>query len=410
MPVVDVISDTRIPVKLWTPLTEKDSVVPLVEESAVRQLRNVANHPASHHHVAVMPDVHTGNGATIGTVMATKDAIIPSAVGVDIGCGMMAVKTPLDPDRVIANVDNILHSIRRSIPTGFHENRDVTPQVGKWQGWFDVHSARVFGDGSKGLDLHEKAMRQIGTLGGGNHFIEICLDKEHRNVWVMLHSGSRHIGLQIANRYIAIAKEFMRRFYIELPDPYLAFIPKDDPAFGQYWEDLQWAQWYAATNREEMMRKVLKDLAFAVNHGKEFDRQFEVNCHHNYASIEYHYGSNIYITRKGAIRARVGDYGIIPGSMGAKSFIVKGKGEPESFDSCSHGAGRKMSRSKAKKEFSVEDLKKQTEGIACSKEADIIDEIPAAYKSIDDVMSYQEDLVETIAELKQIMCLKGGKE
>lgn len=398
MPILGEINDAKAPVKLWIPLDE-------VEEGAIKQIRNVAN-LSFVERVVILPDVHQGFGATIGTVMALKGAIPIEAVGVDIGCGVMAVKTPLDPDKVEAKKDAILHSIGRSIPTSYHENATITPEVSRWSGWYD--NVHILSDVTS-INLRDKAMHQMGTLGSGNHFIEVCLDTEHRNVWVMLHSGSRHIGLQIAKKYTDIAKETMKTNSIELPDIHLAYISEGEPDYEKYWNDLRWAQRYALANRVEMMRKVLKDLSYAVNEGKDFERMFEVNCHHNYADVEEHFGREVIVVRKGAIRVRADEYGIVPGSMGAKSFIVKGKGNPDSLCSSAHGAGRKMSRKKAKQTFSVEDLKKQTEGVACSKDADIIDEIPGAYKSIEDVMRYQEDLVEPIVELRQVVCLKGGK-
>ena len=404
MPITDVIGDTRIPVKLWTPLSG-------VEFGAVQQLHNVANLPCSWKHIAVMPDVHFGYGATVGTVMVTEDAIVPSAVGVDIGCGLMAVKTPLDPDAVFAKRGEILHSIGRSVPTGFHENRDVSDEVSVWKcedgipGWAAIHDLSC--PDTHELKLLTKAQLQMGSLGGGNHFIEVCLDEE-RKVWVMLHSGSRHIGLRIANYHMKVARQLMDRYYIKLTDPYLAYIPRGEDEFDDYMKDLFWAQQYASANRVEMMRKVLKDLAYAVNEGKEFERLFEVNCHHNYADWEHHFGRDVIVVRKGATRAREGDYGIIPGSMGAKSYIVRGKGNPESFCSSSHGAGRRMGRKEAKRQFTVEDLKRMTEGVECRKDKDVIDEIPAAYKDVDIVIAQQGDLVEPIAKLKQIICVKGG--
>lgn len=400
MPPLEVMGDARIPIKLWIPSAD-------VEPDAIKQLRNVANLPISHKHVAVMPDCHVGYGATVGTVMVTKDAICPSAVGVDIACGMSAVQTDLDPDKVIAHLEEIVHSIRRSIPVSFHENRELTKEVGDWME-DDINCGKIMTfNHHKGL--YEKACHQLGSLGGGNHFIELCLG-EDRRVWVMLHSGSRHAGLRIANHHIKIAKELMQRYHIGLPDPYLAYLPQGEAEFDEYWRDLQWAQSYAKANRVEMMRRIMKDLSYAVNDKKWIESSFSVDCHHNYASREHHFDQNVIVVRKGAIRAGESDFGIIPGSMGSKSYIVKGKGDPQSFMSCSHGAGRKMSRKRAKQEFTVEDLKAQTEGILCSKDASVLDEIPAAYKSLDEVMKNQEDLVTPIHTLRQLACIKGGKD
>jgi len=339
--------------------------------------------------------------------MVTKDAICPSAVGVDIGCGMMAVQTDLDPDKVTAKLDEIVHSIRRSIPVGFNANRDLTQEVKDWVVRDDARGSQ--GLVSQGQGLREKAHHQLGSLGGGNHFIEVCLD-EDRRVWVMLHSGSRHVGLKIANFHIGVAKALMERYHIGLPDPYLAYLPQGEAAFDEYWADLQWAQEYAMANRVEMMRRIMKDLSYAVNDKKWVGQSPAVNCHHNYAAREHHFGENAIVVRKGAIRAGESDFGIVPGSMGAKSYIIKGKGEPQSFMSSAHGAGRKMSRKRAKQEFTVEDVKAQTEGIVCAKDASVLDEIPGAYKPIDEVMKNQGDLVDPIHTLRQIACIKGGKE
>lgn len=400
MPPIEVISDARIPIKLWIPTAD-------VEVDAIKQLRNVANLPISHRHVAVMPDVHVGFGATVGTVMVTKDAIVPGAVGVDLGCGMMAVQTDLDPDKVVAHLDEIVHSIRRSIPVGFHENRDLTQEVKDWAA--RDSGCEFVGNYQWNKKLQEKAIHQLGSLGSGNHFIEVCLD-EVRRVWVMLHSGSRHVGLKIANHHIALARTLMMRYHIAMLDPYLAYLPQGEPVFDAYWNDLEWAQKYALANRDEMMRRILKDLAHAVNDKKAVVTSMAVNCHHNYAAREHHFGENVIVVRKGAIRAGEGEYGIVPGSMGAQSYIVRGKGDPQSFMSCAHGAGRKMSRKRAKQEFTVEDLKAQTEGILCSKDASVLDEIPGAYKLIKEVMNNQRDLVEPVAVLRQVACIKGGKD
>jgi tRNA-splicing ligase RtcB len=413
MPIKSVISKSRVPVKMWVDVTE-------VESSAIDQLTNTASLPFVFKHVAVMPDVHYGRGATVGTVVATKGAVLPAAVGVDIGCGMYAVKTSLRAAPVAAKAAEIRHSIERSIPTGHRMHGKPSPEVLAWKGWNVLNYPGVgslpFGRIKDGEHFAERAKLQLGTLGGGNHFIEVSQDLEGC-AWVMLHSGSRHIGLRIAMHYLDRAKDLMKTLFIKLPDPDLAYLPLEPVDVGcaayvslakEYLQDLDWAQQYAWANREEMMRLVLKDLGYAM--GCSVDRVFEVHCHHNYAAMENHFGENVLVTRKGAVRARLGEYGIIPGSMGAKSFITKGLGNPESFCSSSHGAGRRMSRSAAKKQFTAADVVAQTEGIECAKDLSVVDEIPGAYKDIDAVMANQTDLVEVVAELRQILCVKGGKE
>lgn len=389
-----VINDTRVPVKLWTDLET-------VEVGAVAQLRATASLPFVFKHVAVMPDVHLGVGATVGSVVATKNAICPACVGVDIGCGMMAVKTKLPHGPVMDKLKEIRHSIERSIPVGFNANTKISDRVMTWDGWAKMPGVKT------DPNITKKPMYQMGTLGGGNHFIEICLDTEN-NVWVMLHSGSRNIGKTIAERYIDRAKRICEQYFVPLPNKDLAYLVEGTEEFRQYLYAVSWAQSYAEQNRAEMMTLVLKDLAYAINgNGEPLERVIEVNCHHNYVAREHHFGENVMVTRKGAVRARLGDMGIIPGSMGAKSFIVRGRGNPDSFDSCSHGAGRKMSRTKAKQTFTVDDLATQTAGVECRKDDGVVDEIPGAYKDIDAVMENQSDLVEIIATLKQVVCVKG---
>lgn len=391
MPIKTFANLNGTPVKIWS----ED-----VEEEAIKQLINVARLPFVFKHVAVMPDVHAGKGATVGSVIATKGAVCPAAVGVDIGCGMMAVKTDLIAAQVADKIADIRHSIERSIPVGFQSNRSLTKEVESW--WFPRSGiSSVLGQ----KDV-EKAIHQIGTLGGGNHFIEICLD-ELNNVWVMLHSGSRNVGKVLAEKHIDKAKDLMKQMFIGLPDPDLAYFAQGTTEFNDYVKDVRWAQDYAMMNRQEMMRRILKDLGYMFNGGTPIEPIFSVNCHHNYLEWEHHYGENVIITRKGAVRAREGDYGIIPGSMGTRSYIVKGKGNPESFNSCSHGAGRRMSRTKARATFTLEDLAKQTQGVECRKDIGIIDEIPGSYKDIDVVMANQTDLVEVCYTLKQLMCVKG---
>lgn len=352
-------------------------------------------------HVALMPDVHLGKGALVGSVIATKEAIAPAAIGVDIGCGMCAVKMPFKADQLEGKLKRIRLEVEESIPVGFNENREVEKSVSNWQGWRD------FKDLHPGVQqLESKAMKQLGSLGGGNHFIEICLDTEE-GVWLMLHSGSRNIGNMLAQRHIETAKGLMKLSQTQLPDPDLSYFIQGTAEFASYWHDLQWSQEYARMNREVMMARLKRVVEKHVAGGKTTKPLLQVNCHHNYAEKEVHFGETVYVTRKGAVRAQQDDYGIIPGSMGAKSFIVKGKGCAESYCSCSHGAGRLMSRAKAKNVFTLDDLVQQTQGVECRKDEGIIDEIPAAYKPIDQVMENQSDLVDVVATLKQVVCVKG---
>ncbi|MEN9224967.1 MAG: RtcB family protein [Thermostichus sp. HHBFW_bins_43] len=363
--------------------------------------KNVAALPFVFKHVALMPDVHLGKGALVGSVLATQRAIIPAAVGVDIGCGMCAIKTPFKAVQLEGKLKSIRKDIEAAIPVGFADNREVDKAVSNWQGW------RSFQDLHPGVqDLKRKAMHQLGSLGGGNHFIEVCLDTEEQ-VWLMLHSGSRNIGNKLAERHISTAKHLAQLAGTSLPDKDLAHFVEGTPEFAAYWHDLQWAQEYARANREVMMARFQRIVEKHLAGGKPSQPLLSVNCHHNYAEKETHYGQEVYVTRKGAVRARTTDYGIIPGSMGAKSFIVKGKGNPESYCSCSHGAGRLMSRSKAKGIYSLDDLIQQTAGVECRKDEGILDEIPAAYKPIEQVMASQADLVEVVATLKQVICVKG---
>ena len=368
-----------------------------LEEQAM--LRNVSRLPCLFKHVALMPDAHLGKGSMVGSVVATKDAVIPATVGVDIGCGMMAVKTPFKSGILDGKLKELRLAIEEAIPVGFNDYRDPVTESDEWNGWENFDALH------KGVhDRKAKAMKQLGTLGGGNHFIEVCLDTENF-VWLMLHSGSRNIGKELADRHISTAKSLWA--LSELPAPDLAYFIQGTPEFSAYWEDLKWAQGYAMKNREIMMTRLLRVFNKMFNHRQSFKPEMTVNCHHNYVALEQHYGEKVFVTRKGAINADQGVYGIIPGSMGAKSFIVKGRGVAESFNSCSHGAGRKMSRGKAKRHFTSEDLLKQTAGVECRKDNGVLDEIPGAYKSIEAVMKNQEDLVEVVAEIKQVVCVKG---
>lgn len=373
-------------------------------------LRNVSRLPCLYKHVALMPDAHLGKGSMVGSVIATKDAVIPATVGVDIGCGMMAVKTPFKSGILDGKMAEFRHEIERAIPVGFNAYKESVDEASRWEGWatFDDLHPKI-------QDRKRKSMVQLGTLGGGNHFIEVCLDTED-NVWLMLHSGSRNIGKELAERHIATAKTLHR--LNELPSPDLAYFVQGTDEFKAYWHDLDWAQSYAMKNREIMMKRLMRSFERMFGSmesgrpvrdtgGRAVRPPFTVNCHHNYVAIEEHFGDKVYVTRKGAINAEAGRYGIIPGSMGAKSFIIRGLGNPQSFNSCSHGAGRKMSRTKAKSKYTIEDLKKQTAGVECRKDKGIVDEIPGAYKDIEEVMRAQNDLVEVVAELKQVICVKG---
>lgn len=366
-----------------------------------KMAKNVASLPFVFKHVALMPDVHLGKGALVGSVIATKEAIMPAAVGVDVGCGISAIKTSFIAEQLEGKLKQIRLDIEAAIPTGFNQNKEVEKAVANWQQWSN------FKDLHSGVQrLQGKAMNQMGSLGGGNHFLEVCLDTEN-SVWLMLHSGSRHIGNMLAQCHIGTARELAKLADARLPDPDLAYFVAGTPQFTAYWHDLQWAQDYARFNRDVMMARFKRIVEKHLAGGKETKPLLEVNCHHNYAEKEVHFGSDVYVTRKGAVRARVEDYGIIPGSMGAKSFIVKGKGNAESYCSCSHGAGRLMSRNKAKLNFTLDDLIQQTKGVECRKDGRVLDEIPGAYKPIDQVMANQADLVEVVATLKQVVCVKG---
>ena len=398
MPIKEVISTERVPVKIWT-----DEV----DEQSKQQLRNIASLPFVHHHVAAMPDVHLGIGATIGSVIATHKAIIPAAVGVDIGCGMLACRLSLTANELDEkSLKKVFDQINRDVPVGraqHQDNRVLIHAAMPFEARLDAMTAK-HPQLLKSFGKFSKWMNQMGTLGGGNHFIEVCLDTSDQ-VWVMLHSGSRGIGNALASYFIELARKDMERWMIQLPDRDLAYFPEGSEYFADYVEAVNWAQEYAMQNRESMLDLVLAALG---RHLPEFDVTSEVvNCHHNYVTIEHHYGANVWVTRKGAIRAREGDLGIIPGSMGAKSYIVRGKGNPESFHSSSHGAGRKMSRTAAGKQFTAADLARQTAGVICRKDIGVVDEIPGAYKDIDTVMANQSDLVEPIYQLKQVLCVKG---
>jgi tRNA-splicing ligase RtcB (3'-phosphate/5'-hydroxy nucleic acid ligase) len=400
-----VIQENGRPIKIWT----HD-----IEDEALTQLKNLSRLPfIAANGVACMPDVHAGIGSTVGTVIATDRAVIPAAVGVDIGCGMNAVRLSLKASDLPESLKAIRDQIERDIPvgTGGAHQPSVAMSFNVNSLSFDnaVNIERTIidplykGDVTKFLN---KVRTQLGTLGSGNHFIELCID-ENQDVWVMLHSGSRGIGNMIGKHYIEKAKLHMERYYISLPDKDLAYLPEDTDDFNDYMEAVQWAQDYAMENRKHMMTAVLAALKRHIP--VEFSiTQEAINCHHNYVEKEHHFGRNLWVTRKGAIRAREGDLGIIPGSMGQRSYIVRGKGNQDSYCSCSHGAGRTMSRTKARAMFTVDDLIKQTEGVECRKDDAVLDEIPSSYKDIDVVMSNQTDLVEVLHTLKQVLCVKGG--
>jgi tRNA-splicing ligase RtcB (3'-phosphate/5'-hydroxy nucleic acid ligase) len=387
----------RVPVKAWV------QGVPF-DETARAQLANVANLPFIHRWVAAMPDAHAGKGATVGSIIPTKGAIVPAAVGVDIGCGMNAVRLSLKAADLPESLRAIRNDIERSIPLG-PGGAHSYPKGGNWMAPFGTGFDVIVAKHPR-LKPRDPAkwVKQMGTLGSGNHFIELCLD-ENDDVWVMLHSGSRGIGNMIGTYFIEQAKREMQRQFISLPDRDLAYLAEGSTLFDDYIEALHWAQDYALENRRQMMEAVLRALR---KHLKPFQlTQEAINCHHNYVARESHYGENVWVTRKGAIRAREGDLGIIPGSMGARSFIVRGKGNAESFCSCSHGAGRTMSRTEAKRRYTLAEHAAATEGVECRKDVGVIDETPMAYKPIDAVMAAQKDLVEVVHTLRQVVCVKG---
>lgn len=429
------IQGSVVPVRLWSPLQE-------VESTALDQLRNVASLPWVYKHVAAMPDVHAGYGATVGSVIAMKDAVSPSAVGVDIGCGMAAIKTSLLASDLPDSLKDLRALIEQTIPVGNGPGGSHEDVVRAAKSAYDPLDRAIYDLFAKAPDSIKDNPRchytkQLGTLGGGNHFIELCLDagavckscngigttteldpayemcatcagvgKTEPRVWLMLHSGSRNAGKTVAEAHLGIAKVLEHNKY--LPDRDLAVFLSGTPEMEAYRRDLYWAQQYALLNRAHMLRAYQNALQTYFAPAKKtitFDEP--IQCHHNYVAEEVHYGEKVFVTRKGAIRAGVGELGIIPGSMGTRSYIVRGLGNPESFESASHGAGRRMSRSKASKTFTLADLEAQTAGVECRKDSAVIDEIPGAYKDIDQVMQNQQDLVETVAVLKQVLCVKG---
>ncbi len=396
-----------VPIRAWT-----DGVP--VGDNALQQLRNTAQLPIVHHHLAVMPDVHWGLGATIGSVVPTVGAVIPAAVGVDIGCGMAAVQTTLTAGDLPDDLRPLRTAIEQAVPHGRsrHGGRrdrgawgDVPRRVGNlWK----EHLAKGFEEITDRYPRVKNSnnIHHLGTLGTGNHFIEVCLDQEER-VWFMLHSGSRGVGNRIATIFIDKAKKDMGKHFHNLPDKDLAYLREGSESFEDYVFAVSWAQDFARLNRQIMMEAVI-DAARRVPKIQPFRTDaLVVNCHHNYVERERHFGRDCLVTRKGAVRAAEGDWGIIPGSMGAKSFIVRGKGNPDSFHSCSHGAGRVLSRTAAKKKYSVEDHRRATAHVECRKDEAVIDETPMAYKDIEAVMRAQADLVDIEHTLRQIVCVKG---
>lgn len=398
--------DGSAPIKAWT------KGVPF-EDAAQQQLHNIAQMNMVHSHIAVMPDVHYGLGATIGSVIPSVEAVIPAAVGVDIGCGMVAAKTSLRAEDLPDNLKEIRSAFEAAVPHGRTGRGRGKRDNGAWHNIPDVVAAEWLKLQARFERICEKHpaikntnnINHLGTMGTGNHFLELCLD-ENNAVWLMLHSGSRGVGNRIGNYFIELAKKEMERHQINLPDENLAYLQEGSEYFDDYVEAVEWAQDFAAKNREIMMHNAIKAMRKVLK--VDFSaREMGVNCHHNYISREHHFGKDCYVTRKGAVRAEHGEMGIIPGSMGERSFIVRGLGNPESFNSCSHGAGRVMSRTKAKKAFNIADQVAATEGVECRKDAGVIDEIPHAYKDIDKVMDAQKDLVEVVHTLKQIVCVKG---
>jgi tRNA-splicing ligase RtcB len=392
-----------VPVKMWT------RGVP-VEDEAKRQLANAARLPIVFKHVAAMPDVHFGIGATVGSVIPTFKAIIPAAVGVDIGCGMIACKTTLTAEDLPDNLAPLRSAIERAVPHGRVPGARDPGAWGKVPGAVDTAWAQLEPDFIELCRDYPKLAKtnnraHLGTLGTGNHFIEVCLD-EQNFVWFMLHSGSRGVGNAIGTMFIELAKQDAIRNNANLPDRDLAYFEEGSRYFGDYVRAVGWAQKFAQLNREVMLRRVIEAAKTVIR--KNFQSHIEaVNCHHNYVQKETHFGQEVYVTRKGAVSAKKGELGIIPGSMGARSYIVRGKGNPESFESCSHGAGRTMSRGEAKRRFTLADHRAATEGVECRKDKGVIDETPAAYKDIEAVMAAQQDLVEVVHTLKQVVCVKG---
>jgi tRNA-splicing ligase RtcB len=394
----------RAPIKAWTRGVA-------VEAMALQQLQNVASLPFIHRWVAAMPDVHWGIGAAVGTVIPTVGAVVPAAVGVDIGCGMMATRTTLTASDLPESLREVRSAIEGAVPHGItFKGRDRgswrSPPAAAETAWgaLEPRFRRIVA--KHPLIGRSNTVTQLGTLGSGNHFIEVCLDETDR-VWLLLHSGSRGVGNRIGRHFIELARNDMRGLIANLPDKDLAYLSEGTEHFDDYVEAVEWAQDFALTNRRLMMDQVARAVRSAPGIPPFEIGVVAVNCHHNYVARERHYGRDVLVTRKGAVRARAGDLGIIPGSMGARSYVVRGRGHPEAFDSCSHGAGRAMSRNAARLRFTLADHAQATAGVECRKDADVIDETPGAYKPIEAVMEAQKDLVEVLHTLRQVVCVKG---
>ena len=375
-----------------------------IEPSALQQLINTSESPVLAHHLAVMPDCHYGKGSTVGSVIPTAGGIIPAAVGVDIGCGMIAVETIFSAAQLPDNLDGVATGIERRVPLGAGaKNNKITTSATKRIKKLDEKAGGV------NYRHYSNWQEQIGTLGSGNHFIEVCLDQTAR-VWLVLHSGSRGVGNRIATHHIKAAQKLMAPHKVPLKDRDLAYLPEDSPEFTEYIRDLLWAQDYALANREEMMDRALAEMSFTMfgegGHEQALTRQ-RINCHHNFTQRERHFEKDMWITRKGAIQMQTGQLGVIPGSMGTRSYIVSGLGNVESYHSAPHGAGRRMSRSQAREQFTMQDLHASMQGVAARLRPSLIDEIPGAYKDIDQVMEHSRELVKIERTLKQIVNVKG---
>ncbi len=375
-----------------------------IEESAMRQIENLSRMPFIFKHVGVMPDCHFGMGATVGSVIPTERAIIPAAVGVDIGCGMIAVKTPLTRDDLPQDLSDIRKAIEQQVPlSAGHYNRSIKKTARPRIEQMEARAAEI-----GRLDFYDKLdknwRKQLGSLGSGNHFIEVVLDEED-HAWAFLHSGSRGVGNRIATHHIRIAKQLMEKWYIDLPDADLAYLVEDTPEFDDYMADLDWAQEFALLNREEMMERIIRILQYRCGDFEELER---IQCHHNFTRREHHFGKNILVSRKGAIEAREDQPGLIPGSMGTRSYVVRGKGNRASFNTAPHGAGRRLSRNKARGSFTMDDFDRDMSGIEVTRSEAFLDELPGAYKDIDVVMEQSADLVEIVHTFRQIVNVKGA--
>jgi tRNA-splicing ligase RtcB len=396
---MQIIETAGRPVYAWVDGVEFDA-------GARAQVANMASLPFVHDHIAVMPDVHLGKGASVGSVVPTLGAIVPAAVGVDIGCGMIAQQLTLRAEDLPSDLRRVRNALERQIPVGQGAHREVPASIDYvWETQLAQSYARVVARAPK-VSVRT-ARQQLGTMGGGNHFCELCLD-ERGNVWLVLHSGSRGAGNRIGTVYIEMARRELEQLGVTLADRDLAHLSEHTPSFDGYVEAVGWAQEYARLNRELMLGRAIAALSHRNVGLPAFERGATVvNCHHNYVARERHYGADVYVTRKGAVRAGYGELGFIPGSMGARSFVVRGRGNAESFQSCSHGAGRRLSRTQARRTLTLGDLERETDGIECRKDAGVLDEAPSAYKDIDAVMAAQRDLVAIVHTLRQVVCVKG---